>query len=232
MRPSGGADRAATGTAPLATPRLGALAARSRDRPPSDASSDASSATSVMGACDLCAEPIGPRHGHLVDIRERTLLCACRPCSLLFVEDGAGGARYRLVPDRVRFLDDFRLDDLDWLALRIPVDLAFFFRSSAAERVVALYPGPMGATESLLALDHWGGMEERNPALKDLQPDVEALLIDRTRDRSEGWIVPIDVCYELVALFRTHWVGLSGGSEVWDAVDEFFGDLRNRAGRR
>lgn len=183
----------------------------------------------MAGACDLCAAPIGARHGHLVDVRERTLLCACRPCSLLFVEDGAGGARYRLVPDRVRLLDDFRLDDLDWIALRIPVDLAFLFDSSAAERVVALYPGPMGATESLLSLDHWDRMVARNPVLSRMQRDVEALLIDRRGDRRDGWIVPIDRCYELVGLFRTKWTGLSGGSEVWSAVEEFFEGLRRRA---
>lgn len=215
---------------PPPTPRLKRLAARSRRSPVTDANAaGAAAATGLEGECDLCAEPIGPRHGHLVDLRDRSLRCACRPCSLLFVEPGAGGGRYRLVPDRVRRLGGFRLDDLDWLALRIPVDLAFFFHSTSAGRTVAFYPGPMGATESLLPLDHWERTVERNEALAELEDDVEALLVDRRGERRDGWMVPIDACYELVGLFRTNWVGLSGGPEVWQAVEEYFDDLRRRA---
>ena len=59
---------------------------------------------------------------------------------------------------------------LDWLALRVPVDVAFFFHSSAAGRVVALYPGPMGATESLLGLEHWERMAPENPELGTWSP--------------------------------------------------------------
>lgn len=208
------------------TPRLQALAIR---RPEARGQTRATVAGSPEEFCDLCAQPIGPRHGHLVDVEERALRCVCRPCALLFEKPGAGAGRYRSVPDRVRFLEDFQLDEMDWLALRIPVDLAFFFHSSAAGRVVALYPGPMGATESLLGLEHWERMERRNPVLSELEPDVTALLVDRTGGRRAGWLVPIDACYELVALFRTKWVGLSGGSDVWQAVEEFFEELRNRA---
>ncbi|MFW6084385.1 MAG: DUF5947 family protein [Gemmatimonadota bacterium] len=219
------------GASSLASPRLAALAARAgRATAVSGDSGETAAAPATEGVCDLCAEPIGPRHGHLVEVRERKLLCACRPCSLLFQEDGAGGGRYRLVPDRVRRLAEFALDEMDWLALRIPVDLAFFFHSTAAGRVVALYPGPMGATESRLSLEHWERMEERNPVLSDMLDDVEALLVDRREDGDPaGWLVPIDVCYELVALFRTHWVGLSGGPEVREAVSDFFEELRRRA---
>ncbi len=90
----------------------------------------------------------------------------------------------------------------------------------------------MGATESLLALEHWARMEEENPRVAGLEPDVEALLVNRTGGRREGWIVPIDVCYELVGLFRTRWKGLSGGPEVWRGIEEFFQDLRRRARAR
>jgi hypothetical protein len=47
----------------------------------------------------------------------------------------------------------FRLDDLAWRALRIPVEMAFFVRSGESGRVTAFYPSPAGATESLLELD-------------------------------------------------------------------------------
>lgn len=210
----------------LISPRLAALAA---PRPHASTPPAPVEAGEPGEICDLCAAPIGPRHGHLVDLRERSLRCACRPCSLLFEKSGAGGGNFRLVPERVTQLDDFCLNELDWLALRIPVDLAFFFYNSTTERIVALYPGPMGATESLLPLDHWDRMERDNPALLDMEPDVEALLVDRTKGRRQGWIVPIDACYELVALFRTRWKGLSGGNEVWQAIAEYFEDLGRRA---
>jgi len=42
--------------------------------------------------CELCGEAIPAEHRHLVDLRARTLLCACRGCFLLFASEGAGGA--------------------------------------------------------------------------------------------------------------------------------------------
>ena len=220
------------------TSRLGALARKTRTRRevrsggrphPNETDAFHDATVQALARCDLCSEPLGSRHAHLVDLREQALRCVCRACAILFEREAAGGAHYRIVPERVRLLDDFRLGELDWVALRIPVDLAFFFHSSAAARVVALYPGPMGATESLLGLEHWQRLVAENPALASMEPDVEALLVDRTRGKRDGWLVPIDACYELVAVFRTRWKGLSGGSEVWDAVEGFFAELRRRA---
>ena len=174
--------------------------------------------------CDLCAEPIPPEHRHLIDLESRRLLCACRACSILFDRSGAGGGHYRLIPDRVVAVEDAGLDDQTWQSFGIPVEMAFFFHSSAAGRVVAFYPSPLGATESLLDLDAW---DER--VLAELQPDVEALLVNRTKGRREHWIVPVDRCYELVGIVRTHWRGFTGGDEVWGALDEFFDSLRKEA---
>ena len=39
-------------------------------------------------------------------------------------------------------------------------------------RVVAFYPSPMGATESLLELRAWTELEQQNPVLKELKPIV------------------------------------------------------------
>jgi Family of unknown function (DUF5947) len=195
------------------TSRLQALA-RPRERPQRPAEEQ----------CELCAEPIPPEHRHLLDLEGRRLLCACRACSILFDRSGAGGGHYRLVPDRVRAVEGFELDDVTWQSFGIPVDMAFFFHSSAAGRVVAFYPSPLGATESLLDLAAW---DERQ--LAELEPDVEALLVNRTRGRSECWIVPVDRCYELVGLVRTHWRGFTGGEEVWDALDAYFDRLRKEA---
>jgi hypothetical protein len=179
-------------------------------------------------ACDLCAAPLDPEHRHLVDISARRLLCVCRACKILFDRGGAGGGNLRLVPERRRALEDFRLDEASWAALRIPVDMAFFFHSTPAERVVALYPSPMGATESLLELDAWERIEADNPVLAEIEPDVEALLVSRARGMREHWLVPVNDCYQLVGVIRTRWRGLSGGSEVWEDIDRFFDDLRSK----
>jgi hypothetical protein len=186
-------------------------------------------APDVEEQCELCSETISPRHRHLLDVRERRLLCACQACSILFDHSGAGGGHYRLLPDRSYYVEDFELDDLVWQGFRIPVELAFFFYSSAAGRMTAFYPAPVGATESLLELETWEELAARNPVLGQLEPDVEALLVNRTRGAREHWLVPVDRCYALVGVIRTHWRGFGGGAEVWEEVDGFFAELRRGA---
>lgn len=178
--------------------------------------------------CDLCGEPVPPGHRHIVDVESRRLLCSCRACTLLFDRPAAGGGHLRLVPTRRRRLDGFRLDRAAWERLRIPVEMAFFFDSSVAQRVVALYPSPMGATESLLELDAWSELAAANPVLGELERDVEALLVCRARGLDEHWLVPIDDCYELVGVIRSRWRGFGGGEEVWSELGRFFDDLPRR----
>jgi hypothetical protein len=179
--------------------------------------------------CELCAEPLAAQHRHLLDLETRRLLCACRACTILFDRSGAGGGHYRLVPDRVAAVTDLELDDATWRSFDIPVDLAFFFESSAAGRVVAFYPSPLGATESLLDLEAWADLAAENPVVTELEPDVEALFVNRTRGRREHWILPVDRCYELVGLVRTHWRGFGGGDALWTELDGFFARLRQSA---
>ncbi len=179
--------------------------------------------------CELCTAPIPSAHRHLLELSSRELVCACRPCSLLFDRGGSGNGRYKLVPERRLRLEDFAMNDEAWERLRIPVDMAFFFHSSVAERVLAYYPGPMGPTESQLELSSWQELEQANPILAELEPDVEALLVNRARGARGQWLVPLDECYGLVGLIRTWWRGLTGGSEVWREIDGFFEQLDSRA---
>jgi Family of unknown function (DUF5947) len=172
--------------------------------------------------CELCGELLPAEHRHVADIENRSLLCACRACAVLLGRPGAGGGHYRLVPERRLFLEDFRLEDEQWDSLRIPVGLAFFFHSTPAGRVVALYPSPLAATESQLELESWQELARRNPVLSELEPDVEALLVNRARGARDHFLVPIDDCYALVALIRMHWKGLAGGDEVWREIGSFF----------
>ena len=158
----------------------------------------------------MCTESIDETHGHLVDLEVRNLMCACRGCYLLFTSDGAGGRRYRAVPDRYLAFTDFRLSPAQWDSLQIPVSVAFFFLNSTLERVAAFYPGPAGATESLLPLGTWDEVVDANPALATLAPDVEAFLVraDRESGGAECFLVPIDACYELVGHLRPPLEGL------------------------
>lgn len=179
--------------------------------------------------CEICNAPIPSAHRHLLELSSRELVCTCRPCSLLFDRGGSGNGRYKLVPERRLRLEDLVMNDEAWDGLRIPVDMAFFFHSSVAERVLAYYPGPMGPTESQLELSSWRELEQANPILTELEPDVEALLVNRARGAHGQWLVPLDECYGLVGLIRTWWRGLTGGSEVWCEIDRFFEQLDSRA---
>ena len=179
--------------------------------------------------CELCGIELVPEHQHLLEPLGRKLVCACTACALLF--DGQIGTKFRRVPRRVRFLSNFQLTDAQWDGLFIPINMAFFFHSTPAGKIVALYPSPGGATESTLTLDTWGEIVERNTVLASMEPDVEALLVKRL-SRGDGagspeyYLAPIDQCYKLVGLLRANWHGLSGGSQVWQAVEAFFKQLR------
>jgi len=116
----------------------------------------------------------------------------------------------------------------------IPINLAFFVRDSHDLQVHALYPSPAGATESLLTFDAWDGVSASDEAIREMETDVEALLVNRVgyarqSSPAEYYIVPIDVCYQLVGLIRIHWKGLSGGTEVWREIATFFAGLRAKA---
>jgi hypothetical protein len=95
---------------------------------------------------------------------------------------------------------------------------------------VAVYPSPAGATESALPLDAWEEFAADNPALGDLEPDVEALLVNRVGPARDYFRVGIDRCYKLAGIIRTHWRGFSGGTDVWTEIGRFFDNLRQRAG--
>ncbi len=178
--------------------------------------------------CDLCGAALAPGHPHLFETETRRLVCACDPCAILF--ERRGEARYRRVGREVRYLPDFQMTDAEWESLLIPIGLAFFTYNTPRSRVIALYPGPAGLTESLLSLDAWGGIAARNAVIGGMQADVEALLVNRVGGAREHYLAPIDRCYELTGLIRMHWHGLSGGEEAWREIGRFFLQLREADG--
>lgn len=177
--------------------------------------------------CELCSAVLPPQHQHLIETTARRLVCSCDACAILF--SGQQHARYRRVPRDIWAIEDFRMTDGQWEDLRIPINLAFFYHSTPASRVIATYPSPAGATESLLPLEAWQGLVAENPLLSELTPDVEALLVNRVGQAHSYYRVPIDECFKLVGLIRTHWRGLSGGTEVWREINGFFATLKQRS---
>lgn len=177
--------------------------------------------------CELCARRIDTAHPHLLELERRRIVCACEACAILF--SGAAAGRYRRLPRDARRLQGFELEDATWDSLLIPIQLAFFFFNSVSGRIVAQYPGPAGAMTSSLELEAWTSIVDANPILNSLEPDVEALLAHRVAAPAQYYLAPIDRCYELVGILRTGWRGLSGGSEVWTAIDQFFQRLREHS---
>jgi hypothetical protein len=131
-------------------------------------------------------------------------------------------------------LDDLELSDEHWASFRIPIGLAFFFHSSAggpdgSGGLVAFYPSPAGTTECELDLGPWQQLVAANPVLEGLEPDAEALIVNRLGDARQHAIVPIDECYRLVGLVRVSWEGISGGTGMETAVARFFEETEARA---
>jgi Family of unknown function (DUF5947) len=170
--------------------------------------------------CGLCRQALAPQHDHLIDPRTRRLVCSCQACAILFNNPAA---QYKRVPKRIQFLSDCDISNAEWDALMIPIGIAFFVKQSDAgnDRISAYYPSPAGPVESLLSLDLW------HPAFNRLEADTEALLVNRAA--CEYFVLPIDECFRLVGLMRTHWKGLSGGTEVWREIQLFFQEMKNRA---
>ena len=181
-----------------------------------------------IARCELCSVSLPPGHQHLLELEKRRVACACDACAILF--GGNTRQRYRRIPRDIRRLHDFVLDDQEWDSLLIPINLAFFLYSSGVERVVAHYPSPAGAMESSLELEYWEAIVERNPVLRKLESDVEALLVNRISSPPQYYRAPIDQCFRLVGIIRAHWRGLSGGSDLWAEMDRFFLQLNQACG--
>lgn len=207
----------------------------------------AAAARAAGERCELCGRAIATVHDHLLELASRRTICACASCATGLESARVESARLesahlqsaplqsaaaptatialRRVPSAATPLADFHLSDADWDALMIPIGLAFFFVSSAEGRVVAMYPGPAGAVESLLELDAWNSLLGANPVLATLEDDVEALLVHRIGAARQYFRAPIDRCFGLAGLIRTRWHGLSGGAAVQEAIGRFFTDM-------
>ncbi len=188
--------------------------------------------------CDFCGALLPEEHDHVVASGREPpgeksagtrlpIRCVCRACAMLF--GSSGETKYRRAPRVVRYLADFQLTDAQWAALMLPVAMVFFVRSSLSGKAAAFYPSPGGATETFLDPESWHAMVSANPVLDRMQPDVEALLVNRVQGARDHFIAPIDECYRLTGLIRRRWRGFSGGEQAWNEIAAFFADLKQRA---
>ena len=168
-------------------------------------------------------------HQHLLNRKSRQVACACDACSILFCDQLDG--RFLRVPRRVRELENFSFTDMQWEELRLPINLAFVLRDRSGRSTV-LYPSPVGAVESQLTQSGLDELLAGHNLLSQMEPEVEALIVNRIGEQNAYFLAPIDECYRLVGLIRTRWRGLSGSPEVWGAVAAFFNELREKAGTR
>ena len=175
--------------------------------------------------CDLCNTTLPDDHRHMLHLVDRRIVCTCEACWALH----SGDAEYRPTGKRTLWLDDFQCAAEVWAGFQIPIGLAFFMRSTVTDSVVAFYPSPAGATESELTLEAWEPLVQANPALEQLDPDSEALVVNRLTEPAQYVVLPIDQCYALVGLIKSRWEGISGGGAIEEAVPQFFAAIRARS---
>src|SRR5262245_51094072 len=127
-------------------------------------------ATGTAEACDFCRAPLAEEHQHLIEPSTRKIECACDACAVLF--SNSGQTRLRRIPRRIRYLPEFRLGDIEWNGLSIPIGVAFIYNQSSTNKVVALYPSPGGPIESDVPDDVWVNIVHENPVLQSMEADV------------------------------------------------------------
>ena len=117
-------------------------------------------------------------------------------------------------------------------SLQIPVGIAFFFFNSSLGRMVVFYPGPAGATESLLSLETWDELVKRIRCSQASQPTWRlcwcATPAAREASNATSFRSMLATSWSDVSAGR--WKGFDGGEEAWKEIDGFFADLRARSG--
>jgi Fe-S cluster biogenesis protein NfuA len=182
--------------------------------------------THGSGHCELCPIGLGDNHRHLLHLTERRIVCVCETCWSM----RSGDAEFRPTGGRTLWLEDFQLDDEAWSSFQIPIGLAFMLRSGLTDDVVVLYPSAAGVTESQLDTLAWARMSADNAILDRLEPDAEALIVNRLAAGGPQYVIaPLDECYRLVGTIKSRWSGINGGPQLRATVDEFFAGLQRRA---
>lgn len=178
----------------------------------------------------MCAAPLaGEEQRHLLDLIHHTFLSICNGCALAFGPRGANAGTYRLVPTRHLALLDFQGTNELGTGPERWGKVAYLLRSSEAGRILILSLDPAGVRESTFDLECWRTLLKANPLLDSLEPDVEALLINRSAQPPSSYIVPIDTCSRLLGLLSRCQQNQKREQEIWEAIEAFFAEIQAEA---
>ena len=97
-------------------------------------------------------------------------MCACRGCYLLFTPEGAGGGRYRAVPDRYLSFPDFALSPGQWDSAADPGQRGVLLPELDARPGRRVLPEPGRRHRVAAAARHLGRGRRRQPRAGDLAP--------------------------------------------------------------
>jgi hypothetical protein len=154
------------------------------------------SGTVTQHSCRFCSAPLESYANPLFEVATQRIVPACDKCASLFLRND--GRPFKLIPRQTRALENFQMPDVSGEAFSLAVGVTFIFYSTGAARLLAVYRSAFTTVETIVPRETWKAMVEANPALEEMRPDVEGLLIISTLNFREYCIAPIDVCYNLV----------------------------------
>ena len=179
--------------------------------------------------CEMCAEPIGDEHQHVVDVTSRAPAVHLPAVLPAVHRPSRRDLRYRAVPDRYLLLPRLPLlgravgrpGDPGRAGVLLP-QLASWTAPSRSTPARPVRPSPSCRSAP------GTGMRGRQPAAEHAAPDVEAVLVRAPRRASAAssaatWCRSTAATSWSAAL-RHAWRGFDGGQEARALLDEFFAE--------
>ena len=158
--------------------------------------------------CDMCVERDPDDHEHVVNLESREPHVHLPGLLPAVQTDGAGGGRYRAVPDRYRSLADFTMPGRVGRAPD-PGERGLLLPQLDARPGGRVLPEPGGRHRVAAAARGLGRIVGGQPGRAARWCPTSRRCWSAARpSRSESFLVPIDACYELVGLLRTSVAGL------------------------
>lgn len=155
-----------------------------------------------QSSCPLCSADMELSSNHLFEVAIREVVTVCDDCALKY--ERLPGGPLKSIPRETRPLLDFRMPH-SISAIQFKGNVTFLFYSTATAKIMSICPTANGPVESTVSREIWKQLIEANPVLQEMRPDVEALLMTGNEDLREFFVAPIDVCYDLVKMFRKDW---------------------------
>jgi len=178
--------------------------------------------------CDRCRTVLHRQHRHVIELDAHRLLCACNACAAEVERSVLGPCR--LIPESVRSAPEWAPSWERWDSFGMPLRLGFFLWLSRLARWVAVAPSPIGAVDVAVPSSAWSAYLQESGIARQVRPDVEAVLVRGAGGGPlEAYVVPLDLCYELVALVRQTWHGIDGGDAARQELDRYFERLQRRS---